>query len=208
MPKTQGYESHADMYDQWFEENAELYAAEISAIQKLLPAGKGLEIGAGSGRFTQPLNIHTGIEPAKAMREKSLALGLNVIEGTAENLPLKDNQFDFAIFVTSTCFLDNPLKAYQEAYRVTHTSGKIVVAYLERESELGQMYQAHKNDSPFYCDATFYTYAEITDFLSQAGFGHFQSVQTALPETDIQKPNEVLEGHDRGLFVVITAEKI
>ncbi|WP_130537010.1 class I SAM-dependent methyltransferase [Thiomicrorhabdus indica] len=208
MPKTQGYESHADMYDQWFEENAELYAAEIAAIKKLLPAGKGVEIGAGSGRFTKPLNIHTGIEPAKAMREKSLAQGLNIIEGTAENLPLKDDQFDFAIFVTSTCFLDNPVKAYQEAHRVTHATGKILVAYLERESELGQIYQTHKNESPFYCDATFYTYAEITDFLTQAGFGNFKSVQTVLPETHSQQPNNILDGHDQGLFVVIYAEKI
>ncbi|WP_321276715.1 class I SAM-dependent methyltransferase [Thiomicrorhabdus indica] len=208
MPKTQGYESHADMYDQWFEENAELYAAEIAAIKKLLPAGKGVEIGAGSGRFTKPLNIHTGIEPAKAMREKSLAQGLNIIEGTAENLPLKDHEFDFAIFVTSTCFLDNPVKAYQEAHRVTHATGKILVAYLERESELGQIYQIHKNESTFYCDATFYTYAEITDFLTQAGFGHFKSVQTVLPETHSQQPNNILDGHDQGLFVVIYAEKI
>jgi len=208
MPKTQGYESHADMYDQWFDENPKLYQAEITAIKRLLPSGKGVEIGSGSGRFTQPLAIHTGIEPAKAMRTKSIAKGLNVIEGVAEALPLKDASFDFALFVTSTCFLDSPLKAYQEAYRVTKADGKIVVAFLERESELGQVYEQHKSESPFYCDATFYSYPEITAFLSQAGFGQFNTMQTVLTQTEKQNANDVLPGHDRGTFVVLSAEKI
>ncbi|GAB6070670.1 class I SAM-dependent methyltransferase [Thiomicrorhabdus hydrogeniphila] len=207
MPKTQGYESHATAYDEWFDENPAIYQAEIAAITQLLPEGKGIEIGAGSGRFTAPLNIDTGIEPALAMRDQAKTRGLSLIDGVAEALPIDDQQFDFAIFITSTCFLDNPLKAYQEAARVTKDNGKIVIAFLEKNSPLGKMYEEHKHNSPFYCDATFYTYTDIKGFLHQAGYKNLKSVQTVLPETDNQKTTHILPGHDLGAFVVICAEK-
>jgi len=207
MTKMQGYETHATTYDEWFDENPAIYQAEIKAIQELLPKGKGIEIGAGSGRFTAPLNIDTGIEPAQAMRNQAKTRGLSFIDGVAEALPIDDQQFDFAIFITSTCFLDNPLKAYQEAARVTKDNGKIVIAFLEKNSPLGKMYEEHKHNSPFYCDATFYTYTDIEGFLHQAGYKNLKSVQTVLPETDNQKTTHILPGHDLGAFVVICAEK-
>ena len=207
MPNTQGYEQHATDYEQWFEDNPATYEAEIKALQQLLPAGKGIEIGAGSGRFTQPLNIHTGIEPAKAMRDISIAKGLNVIEGVAEALPVKDELFDFAIFVTSTCFLDDPFKAYQEAHRVTKNNGAIVVAFLEKNSELGKIYEAHKHENPLFADATFYSYSDITNMLSKAGFGNFKTVQTVLPKSKQHKTTDILPGHDLGTFVVVYADK-
>lgn len=208
MPKTKGYESHASDYDQWFDENLEIYQAEIAAIKTLLPAGKGIEIGAGSGRFTAPLNIDTGIEPATAMRLIAQQRGLNVISGVAESLPIEDQSFDFAIFITSTCFLDNPTLAFQEAARVVKTNGSIIIAFLEKNSELGKYYEEHKHENPFYCDATFYSYSEITAFLEQAGFNNFQTVQTVLPENQINhKTNDIIPGHDQGAFVVLSAIK-
>ncbi|WP_321326783.1 class I SAM-dependent methyltransferase [Thiomicrorhabdus sp.] len=207
MAKTKGYESHATTYDEWFDENPDIYQAEISAVKQLLPSGKGIEIGAGSGRFTAPLKIDTGIEPALAMREQAKLRGLSLIEGTAEQLPVADNEFDFAIFITSTCFLDDPLKAYQEAARVTKENGKIIIAFLEKNSELGKLYEAHKADSPFYCDATFYSYKQISGFLNDAGYKNLTSVQTVLPEHNNQKKHDILPGHDQGTFVVICAEK-
>ena len=207
MPKTQSYETHVEKYDQWFDDNPKTYHTEIDAIQRLLPQGKGLEIGAGSGRFTAPLKIDTGIEPAKAMREAALMRGVNMIDGVAESLPFDDNTYDYAIFITSTCFLDNPQQAYQEAARVVKENGSILIAFLEKNSELGKVYEAHKHDSPFYCDATFYSYQEITVLLQNVGFKHFSSVQTVLPENSNQNTNDILTGHDQGAFVVIKADK-
>lgn len=207
MPNTQGYESHANEYEQWFEDNPEIYQAEIKAIKQLLPNGKGIEIGAGSGLFNAPLAIDTGIEPAKAMRDIASKRGLNFIEGVAESLPIEDKSYDFAAFITSSCFLDNPLIAYQEANRVLKDNGSILIAFLEKNSELGKVYEAHKHESPFYCDATFYSYQQITELLSQAGFSDFTSVQTVLPESKDHKVTDILEGHDSGAFVVVRADK-
>ena len=207
MPKIQGYESHAIEYDQWFTDNPEIRNAEIKAIKSLLPIGQGIEIGAGSGQFTLPLQIDTGIEPSPAMRNLAKAKGIDLIDGVAESLPIENGHFDFAIFITSTCFLDDPLKAYQEAARVTKDNGKILIAFLEKNSELGRAYEKHKANSPFYCDATFYSYTDIESFLKQAGYKNFKSVQTVLPENESQQTNDVLPGHGQGAFVVINAEK-
>lgn len=209
MAKTRGYESHATTYDEWFDENPAIYQAEIEAVKRLLPQGKGIEIGAGSGRFTAPIEINTGIEPASAMREIAQQRNVNIIAGVAESLPVNSASYDFAIFITSTCFLDNPVQAYKEAARVIKDNGSIVIGFLEKNSELGKTYEEHKHESPFYCDATFYNYNEIIEFLKQAGFGNFKTVQTVLPEnTPNQKSTDILSGHDQGAFIVLRAEKI
>jgi len=208
MPKTQGCESHASEYDQWFNENPEIYQAEIEAIRQLLPEGKGIEIGAGNGRMTKPLNIDSGIEPAKAMREIAQEQGLKVIDGMAESLTIADKSFEYALFITSTCFLDDPQTAYKEAARVIKDKGSIIIAFLEKNSELGKIYEAHKHESPFYCDATFYSYKEIQNFLSTAGFSDFKTLQTVLPESlENAQTHDILSGHDKGTFIVVRAEK-
>lgn len=207
MTKALGYETHVDQYDEWFDKNPETYQAEIDAIKQLLPAGKGLEIGAGSGRFTGPLKIDTGLEPAKAMRDAALERGIKMVEGVGEALPFEDGSYDFTAFITSTCFLESPLKAYKEAARVTKQNGAIIIAFLEKDSELGKRYEAHKQESPFYCNATFYSYSEITEFLTEAGFSNFNSVQTVLPPSSNKDTNTILPGHDLGTFVVVKAIK-
>lgn len=207
MPKIEGYESHAEEYEQWFNEHPAIYQAEIKAIQQLLPLGKGIEIGAGSGLFMAPLGTDTGIEPSAAMRQIAQQRGLTLINGVAEALPIKEAIYDYALFITSTCFLDDPVLAYQEAARVTKPKGTIIIAFLEKNSHLGQTYQIHKDKSPFYCDATFYSFEEITSMLEQAGFENFKSVQTVLDPSHPQPATTILPGHDQGAFIVVRAEK-
>ena len=52
-------------YENWFEKHPEIYKAEIETIKTLLPKGKGMEVGVGSGKFAKPLGIKFGIEPSK-----------------------------------------------------------------------------------------------------------------------------------------------
>ena len=45
--------------------------------------------------------------------------------------------------------------------------------------------------------------------LEQAGFSHFQSVQTVLPENATNtQTHDIIPGHDQGAFVVLKAQKI
>lgn len=47
MPKTKPVDTYSDAYDEWFERNREIYAAELEAVRQLLPSpdAKGVEVG-------------------------------------------------------------------------------------------------------------------------------------------------------------------
>ncbi len=69
MPKTEVFDKYYMDYDNWFFKNELAYKAELNLIRKLIPKGKGLEIGVGTGRFAIPFGIQEGIEPSNKMAE-------------------------------------------------------------------------------------------------------------------------------------------
>ncbi|HAM49303.1 MAG TPA: SAM-dependent methyltransferase, partial [Nitrospiraceae bacterium] len=46
-----------------------------------------------------------------------------VYDSKAENLPFEDNAFDFALMVTTICFMEDPLQALREIRRILCPSG-------------------------------------------------------------------------------------
>lgn len=206
MPNTTAFEDHSDAYDEWFEINADLYAAELKTVRELLPSHPqdGLEVGIGSGKFAAPLGIKIGVEPCEQMAEKARALGIKVYSGVAEKLPFTEQTFPFILMVTTICFVDDPLKTFQEALRVLQPGGELLVGFVDRESEMGRNYQANKEKSRFYKEATFYSTQELLDLLTRAGFGSLHCKQSLIPglETDT-----VRDGFGDGAFVVIKAQK-
>ena len=206
MTKTTSFDEQAREYDAWFEKNNGLYQAELEALRAVIPAtGHGVEIGVGTGRFAAPLGISVGVEPAPQMAKLARKRGIVVQEGVAEALPFADNSFDFALMVTVICFLDDVAKAFKEAWRILKPGGNLVVGFIDRESELGRIYDQKKGQSSFYRDATFYSASEVGTFLTRAGFSGFSYRQTLLPgdATDLS----VREGHGNDGFVVIMAHK-
>ena len=84
MAKSEAFDKNALEYDRWFDRHKIEYAQELKAIREVLPKeGKGVEIGAGTGRFTQPLGLSLGVEPSRAMRSIASSRGVNVIAATA-----------------------------------------------------------------------------------------------------------------------------
>jgi ubiquinone/menaquinone biosynthesis C-methylase UbiE len=103
------FEEAAVEYDAWFETHEWVYQSEVEAIRRFIPkTGNGIEIGVGTGLFAIPFGIRFGIEPARAMAEIARKRGINVYEAKAEKLQFQDNSFDFALMVTTLCFLKNP----------------------------------------------------------------------------------------------------
>jgi len=196
-------------YDKWFENHEVEYALELKAIREYLPKeGDGLEIGAGTGRFTQPLGISLGVEPSEAMRSLALSRGANTVAGTAESLPVVDATYDYAVLVTTVCFLDEPELAFKEVYRVLKAEGFIIVGLIDKESKLGKKYEDKKNKSKFYKNANFHSVVEIQKKLEKAGFSNIECIQALLPGDTYEnyKP-EVKQGYGEGSFVVLRGQK-
>ncbi|PIS29476.1 MAG: SAM-dependent methyltransferase [Candidatus Marinimicrobia bacterium CG08_land_8_20_14_0_20_45_22] len=206
MPKTEPFDKHSDRYDGWFEKNRDKYHAELEAIRQMMPTfeGKGLEVGVGSGKFAVPFGIKIGVEPSERMAIKAEKQGIRVFRGVAEDLPFSDSEFDFALMVTTICFVDDILKSFREVYRVLRPLGSIIVGFVDKESELGKKYSSNRNRSVFYKEATFFSTEEVCKYLADAGFGDFTFKQTLIHG---EAKEVVQDGFDKGAFIVVKAVK-
>ena len=201
------FDRYAKKYDAWYDKNKFAYLSELEALRKVLPRrGKGLEIGAGTGRFAGSLGIKFGIDPSKKMLNIAKARGIKVRLGSGENLPFKRGFFDYVAIIITLCFVRDPLKVLKEAKRVLKKSGKLIIGIIDRDSFLGKFYRRKK--SIFYRQAHFLSVKEIAGLLRQVGFGRISYFQTlfSLPEkiSSIEKPQG---GFNKGGFTVICAIK-
>ncbi len=209
MPGVESFDKNVNQYEQWFIDHPLAYVSELHAVRSLLPAaGSGIEIGVGTGRFAAPLGIRKGIEPSKAMAALAMKKGIEVITGVAENMPCGDGEFDFALMVTTVCFLDDIDLAFREVHRILKPSGSFIIGFVDRESVLGKEYLKRKDKSAFYREATFYSVSELTEHLAKAGFSNFSYRQTLFKVLDAMADvDPVQEGHGQGFFVVIRGSR-
>jgi len=209
MPKIKPFEEYPQRYEDWFEKNKFAYESELLAVKKLMPKnGEGIEIGVGSGKFAEPLAIKLGVEPSSKMREIAKQRGIKIIDAVAEKLPFENEKFDFALMVTTICFLDDIETAFREAYRVLKPNGSLIIGFVDKHSPLGELYQKHKMKNVFYKIATFYSVDEVISYLNKTGFKNFTFVQTIFNNLEEIKNIEPIEkGYDKGSFVVIRAIK-
>lgn len=203
------FEEAAEKYDQWFDKNRHAYESELLALRRFIPkAGKGLEVGVGTGRFASPLGIPIGVEPAKAMAEIAQRRGIKVYRTKAENLPFDNESFDFILMVTTICFVENPIQTLKEAERVLKPNGHIILGMIDKDSPLGKLYESRKKESTFYRYANFYSVNQVTNWLRQLKYAYIKICQTIFknPE-EIMAIEPIKEGYGEGGFVVISAER-
>ena len=177
------------------------------AIQQAIPQHKtGIEIGVGTGRFAVPLNIKFGVEPSENMARVAELRGITVYQASAEKLPIDNATFDFVLMVTTVCFLADIPKSFSEVYRILKTNGEIILAIIDKNSELGRKYEKEKSSNKFYSDAHFHSTEELTVLFQQSHFQNFEYWQTlmSLKENEIENPTK---GYGQGSFVVIKAVK-
>lgn len=206
-PRIAPFEAHHHHYEAWFGKHEAAYISELLALRAFVPIdGRGIEIGVGTGRFAAPLGVEVGVDPSPAMLVHATARGIAVVEGVAENLPFAAGSFDYALVVTTICFLDSPARMLAEARRVLKPGGRLVIGFIDRDSDLGQHYLAHQAESVFYRAATFYSAGEVARLLIAAGFsisGWGQTLVQSLPE--IREIEALRSGRGHGAFVVVSA---
>jgi SAM-dependent methyltransferase len=176
-------------------------------VRTLLPwQGRGLEVGVGTGRFAAPLGVEFGIDPAAEMLDYARSRGIRVARAVAEALPFADAAFDYALAVTTLCFVDDPAAMLAEACRILRSGGALVIGFIDRESSLGRHYLAGQARNVFYRGAKFHSADEVARLLREAGFGEpvwAQTLSTPLEET--REVEAVCAGRGRGAFVVVSA---
>ena len=209
MPRIVAFEAHHQRYEAWFEKHEAAYISELLALRPFVPwEGRGIEIGVGSGRFAGPLGVQVGVDPSPAMLVYAAARGIEVVQGTAENLPFVAGSFDHAMVVTTICFVDSPAGMLAEACRVLKPGGRLVIGFIDRESALGQEYLAHQAENVFYRDATFYSSDEVAQLLLETGFSISAWGQTLAPSLSETREIESLRpGRGQCAFVVIAATR-
>ena len=209
MPRTAPFEVHHRRYDDWFVRHAAAYQSELLAVRALLPwRGLGMAIGVGTGRFAAPLGVQVGIDPARAVLGYAANRGISSVQGVAEALPFSNSSFDYALSVTTICFVDDATAMLTEAYRVLKPGGELVIGFIDRTSDLGQHYLAHQAENVFYREATFFSADEVEQLLRDTGFTEpiwVQTLSKKLDETREIEPPGV--GYGQGAFVVVKANR-
>jgi SAM-dependent methyltransferase len=207
-PKIEPFVRHHRRYDEWFERHGPAYVSELLAVRALLPwEGRGLEIGVGTGRFAGPLGVKFGIDPAGETLGYALARRVSVARAVAEALPFAESVFDYALVVTTICFVDDARAMLLEIARVLRPGGTLVIGLIDRESALGKNYVAHREDNVFYRSATFYSAAEVEALLKETGFGRLVRVQTlSTPLSEIDEIEPISAGSGRAAFLVVRAQ--
>ena len=206
--KVEYYDQNWREYDEWYDRHPAIYQSELNVLKKTIPSGAGLEIGVGTGRFASPLSVEFGLDPPFNMLKLSEQRGVTVIRGVGENLPFKNESFNFTLIVLTIWLVDNPLRVLKEAARVLKKRGALILGLLDRESSWGKFYERKAAKSPFYKCPHFFSPKEILQIFRDISMEFKAAFQTLLqPPPDVKYEEEPMRGYGQGGFVVLKAIK-
>ena len=178
-PSWEIFDVLADRYVGWYDEHRALALSELDAFREAI---RGLEppcadIGAGHGFFTPGSCV--AVEPSVALAARAARVGLQVVVGRAEALPLRDGSMNYVSYVVTLCFLEDPVASLREAFRVVRQGGYLVACIIRRDSAWGQHYaRLASAGHPFYSRARFYSLGEVRSMAEEAGFQMVDAVGT------------------------------
>ncbi len=210
------FERYAQRYDQWYQKGEGRIIAPIelealrTAMGKEIPHNS-IEVGVGTGYFAEKLGIGYGVDPALSPLRIAQQRNIEVVQGYAEYLPIKDAIFSLALMVVTICFVDDPMESIREASRILKDGGRIILGIVHRNSPWGKDY-LHKKEQGhiFYSRARFFTVSELIEMLDKTGFTNITGVSTLYqPPSKSPKPRDrISTGLDENAgFVVIMGEK-
>ncbi len=209
---SKAFDEIAEAYDSWYDYNP-LFQCELNALNEVVSVSPlSLEVGVGSGRFSQALGIRYGVDPAPGLLALAKNRGVVSIQAMAEALPFEKNSLEQIFFIFSLCFLEDSFKALQEAADVLKTGGKLIIGFVPKDSNWGNLYEQKKQEGHLlYKYASFFC---LEDLLSNIDKAHFRIVGGAstlfqspkLKKNHTEKPIRGL--HSKAGFIVLVAERL
>lgn len=126
------------VYDAWYTQGHGKWMGnvEYALIMKLLKPSSNttlLDVGCGTGHFSRRFTKHglkvIGLDLDTEMLNfaRSQDRTVTYLQGAATKLPFKDLSFDYSAAITSLCFLDNPVSALNEMWRVSRKGFNIII---------------------------------------------------------------------------------
>ncbi len=182
VAKRRYFENHYTNYEQWYDEHPREYGDQIEFLKKILPQGKGIEIGVGTGRFASALGIEFGIDYVPEMVETSRRKGIKAYLSDAAHLPFEDKSFDYSFSIVTMCFLDRPLEALKESRRIAK---EVVTVILDKDCEYIQ--NIIRDPRGFYRYATFFSEKELVEIYKEAGFADLRVISESFKTSDGQE---------------------
>ena len=174
-----------EAYRRWYETplGARVDTDEKEIVFKLAdlkPGQKVLDIGCGDGNYTGPAAERTGsavgLDRSPAMLRAAASRlsgtpGLRWIEGDAASLPFRDSSFDAVLIVTVLCFAADPQAVINEAFRVLHPGGRLILGELGRYSSWALTRRLRGLlGSTLWREAHFFAPRDLRALLERAGF--------------------------------------
>ena len=111
------------------------YRRQMLEVAGLKPGMRVLDVGMGTGlvakqaaRLTGDPALVTGVDPSPGMiRSAKLPVGVTVIEGRAERIPLADAGYDFLSMGYALRHVSDMSVAFAEFHRVLKLGGKVCI---------------------------------------------------------------------------------
>lgn len=178
IPSRRVFDEHAGDYDRWFDEHYSIFQSQLRVLGEAVPhAGRGLEVGTGSGRFAVPLGICMGIDTSRELLRMAKERGIEVVLGEGEHLPYRTGSFDYVLMMTVVCFIDDPVTVFREVWQVLTGGGNLIVGLFERDGEIATRYRHEKTKGMFLRFAVFRTADEVGHYLEEAGFSDISVIR-------------------------------
>ena len=163
---------------------------------------KVVDLGAGTGKFTKLLLPTAAeviaVEPVEGMRKKfkELYTQNQILNGTAENIPLGDESVDSVVVAQAFHWFDGE-SAIKEIYRVLKPTGKLGLIWNARDesrdwvAELTRIIDPHEGGAPRYKTMNWKLAFDKTKKFTTLEVQHFPYVQAGTVETIVDRVGSI-----------------
>lgn len=141
---TNDTKDYYDDFSGWYEKerhhgyHAMLDSLELDVLRPYAQQKEVLEVGSGTGLIMKNLEetakTVVGVDISAGMLAQAVHRGLNVVQGSATNLPFPNEHFDLVYSLKVLAHIPDIEKALQEMSRVLRPNGILVAEFYNRLS--------------------------------------------------------------------------